>query len=245
MTSTMSLQAAPRWRVRQVDTSTLRRNGGSSSISPFLCSLLLFALAPSTTTHAFFHPCPTVPVSETHRRLPPLIPSNAAAASAAGTPSPNFLPPPSSLTPREINQAIISAEGDALALLDVTAQHVGGFDKVNCATMINRYDDHRQVGEQLRVSGQPHLLCTYAHIHDTIMTRRLSRVAAALSPPSYRSKQGKGRGRKDEQQYLLSLLYDRTAALLPDCDARQVGRKGERGGGREGYRERCLRSSDV
>ncbi|GAB5037611.1 type iii effector protein [Nannochloropsis oceanica] len=88
----------------------------------------------------------------------------------------------------EINQAIISAEGDALALLDVTAQHVGGFDKVNCATMINR----------------------------------LSRVAAALSPPSYRSKQGKGRGRKDEQQYLLSLLYDRTAALLPDCDARQL-----------------------
>ena len=246
----MSLRAAPKRRIRQVCTNTSRRSSGISSISPFLCSLLLLAVAPSTTTHAFFLPCPAASFSAIHRLSFLLNSVNAAAASAAsaaGAPSPHFLPPPSSLNPREINQAIISAEGDAQALLDVTAQHVGGFDKVNCATMINRYDDRKEVGQHLRMSGQPissfaHTH-TYTYTHNTTTTHRLSRVAAALSPPSYRSKQGGGRGRKDEQQYLLSLLYDRTAALLPECDARQVGRKGGREGGKEGVIDREVSAS--
>jgi len=42
------------------------------------------------------------------------------------------------LSPFEINKAIVLAEGDTLALFSVMAKHLTNFDKVNCATMINR-----------------------------------------------------------------------------------------------------------
>jgi len=139
-------------------SGTRRRSGTihrciSSSITYFLSSfLLLLATTPSTTTHAFVLPSCPGSSRRIHHPSFPLNSASAAAASsaAAGTPSPPSLPPPSSLNPREINQAILSAEGDAQALLSVTAQHVGGFDKVNCATMINRYGGKRRKLEMER-----------------------------------------------------------------------------------------------
>ena len=164
-------------RGRRRRSGTINRCS-SSSITCFLCSLLLLLLAttPSTTTHAFVLPSCPASSPRIHHPPFPLNSASAAAASAAaaGTPSsPPSLPPPSSLNPREINQAILSAEGDAQALLSVTAQHVGGFDKVNCATMINRYGntgrklemERKRIAVEWSISS--HLISFYTYTRHT------------------------------------------------------------------------------